>query len=119
MTVLWPDRRADVLAGLDVLAAAPVASDPGLDGRWPDLTNAVHWVVDDTFWDRQDPAASIGTLLISAEEAEAVAAVVREVVSVSDRQGPEASDRAWLDDEAWPRVRAAAEQALSIMRRSG
>lgn len=83
----------------------------------PSLTNAVHWVVDDTFWDRRDPAGSIGTLLLNAEEAEAVAAVVREVVSVSERQGPEAADRAWLDDEAWPRVRAAAEHALDIMRR--
>ena len=119
MTVEWPDRRHDVLNGLDTLAATPPLLDSrGSAIRWPDLTNAVHWVADDTGWDRKDPKQSIGTLLVSVEEAEAVASVVREIVSVAERQGPEAPDRMWFDDESWPRVQSAARHAADLMRRS-
>ena len=118
MPVEWPDRRMDVLNGLDILASTPPGLDQhGSDDRWPDVRNAVHWVVDDTWWDQQDPEESIGTLLESVEEAEAVAAVVREIVSVSDHHGAQASDQVWSDDEAWPRVRAAAQHAADVMRR--
>lgn len=56
MDIEWPDLRQDVLNALDVLAAEPpILDENGHDPRWPDLKNAVHWLVDDTFWDTATP----------------------------------------------------------------
>lgn len=61
VTLEWPDRREDVLAGLECLAAEPPRlSGSDADPRWPDVTNAIHWLVDDTWWDTTDPSESIG-----------------------------------------------------------
>jgi hypothetical protein len=89
--VAWSDRREDVLSALRVLAAEPpVLDNESRDTRRPDLTNAVHWLIDDTSWDLQDPVTSIGTILRNGHEADAV----REVVAVSERQGTTISDAA-------------------------
>ncbi|XVU21315.1 hypothetical protein ACQPZJ_29080 [Actinoplanes sp. CA-054009] len=66
-TVVWPDRRADVITALCVLA---VLRADGAEA-WPGLTEAVHWLVDDTFWDQHDPRSDIGTILLGTEEAAA------------------------------------------------
>lgn len=109
-------QRQDVLAGLEALAAEPQVDETGRDPRWPDPTNAVHWVVDDTWWDHSDPRESIGTVLVSEEEAEAVHRVVALIAEVSDRQGPQAPDAAWYLDPAWSQVRAAANRAVALFR---
>lgn len=94
MHVAWPGRCEDVLAALEVLAAEqPELDGSGWDPRWPNLTEAVHWLVDDTFWDVHDPGASIGTILRDEREADAVREVGNAVVSVSDRQGRAGSSR--------------------------
>ena len=118
MTVEWVDRRADVLAALDALGKLPGAGYDVTRPPEPTLTDAVHWLVDDTWWDVRDLRQSIGTLLADVEEAEAVEAVVRELVAVSERQGPGAPDRLWFDDIEWPRIRAAAKRAADVMRRN-
>ncbi|WP_374454255.1 hypothetical protein [Nocardioides sp.] len=105
MGVEWPDRREDVLNALDILAS------PNPSAEWPTLTEAVHWLVDDTFWDVRDPKEDIAALLIDEHEAAAVRSVVRAVVAVSERQGPTASDQVWLDDASWPMVRKLAARA--------
>lgn len=76
--VEWPDQRGDVLAALELLASEP----PLLEGdepdpRWPDLTNAIHWPVDDTVSDIHDPIRSIGTTLRDEREAAAMRRVGR------------------------------------------
>lgn len=115
--VEWPDRREDVLNALDTLAAEPpTLSGDELDPRWLDLTNAVHWLVDDTFWDQQDPRESIGTLLRSDTEAVAVEAVVGAIVAVSERQTPGSPDADWFADPDWARVRTLAAQAAATFR---
>jgi len=116
VNVTWPDRRADVIVGLEALAAAP----PMLDGsqlnpQWPDLTNAVHWVVDDTWWDRQDPAGSVGSILRDETEATTIRAVVELILRVSERQGPTAPDTSWFADPEWPLVRQRALVASELM----
>lgn len=116
MTVSWAYRRAGVMAGLEVLAVASLDAAVETDRAWPSLTDAVHWVVDDTFWDIADPRAAVGEILVNEEEAEALAAVVSEVCGVSERQGASATDREWLKDDAWPRVRALAGLALAMSR---
>lgn len=117
MTVQWPDMRENVIAGLEVLAApVPALSADGVDQRWPDLTNAVHWVVDDTWWDQHDATESIGTLLEDSDEAAAISAVVAAVVGVADRRAT-ASDNEWFSDSEWPTVQELAAFALNLMRR--
>src|SRR4051794_29501147 len=113
MGVEWPDRRGDVVAALCALESEPVLSDEGFDQRWPDITNAVHWLVDDTGWDSRPPEESIGELLRHGEEAKAVRKVVDLVVAVSQRVGATASDAAWCSDAPWPSLQDAALAASS------
>ena len=113
MGVEQPDRREDVLNALDILAS------PNPSAEWPTLTEAVHWLVDDTFWDVRDPEEDIGALLVDEHEAEAIRSVVRAVVAVSERQGPTASDRAWLNDFSWPVVSELAARTARAMRGLG
>lgn len=114
MGVEWPNRREDLLNALDILAADPVVS--AQQAAWPGLTEAVHWLVDDTFWDMRDPAEDIGELLVDDHEAASVREVVRRVVAVSGRQGPPAADQVWFDDPEWPMVRKMARRAATAMR---
>ena len=114
--VAWPERREDVIAALRVLAVAQPALDgASRDTRFPDLTNAVHWLVDDTPWDLVDPVTSVGTILRNGDEADAIRAVVAAVVAVSDCQGTAASDAAWFADSSWCEVRRLAAEALTCL----
>ncbi|WP_313888084.1 SCO4402 family protein [Lentzea alba] len=114
MDVAWPGRREDVLSALRTLAAEPPTLDgEGRDTRWPDLTNAVHWLVDDTLWDLVDPATSIGTILRNGHEADVIREIVTAVVAVSERQGTMASDATWFGDSGWCEVRRLAANALN------
>lgn len=116
VVVAWPGRRADVMNALDVLAAfRPELTDDGKDPRWPDVTVAVHWLVDDTGWEVQDPVASVGTILRDETEAHAIRDIVAAVVLASNRQGPTASDAHWFRDEGWSEVRRAAGNAAAVL----
>lgn len=118
MDVAWPGRREDVLNALKVLAAEPPVLDgAGRDSRWPDLTNAVHWLVDDTPWDLVDPVTSIGTILRDGQESDVIRDVVAAVVAVSERQGSMSSDAAWFSDSGWSEVRRLATKALTCLAR--
>lgn len=118
--VEWPDRRGDVLSALELLAdEPPELTENGADPRWPDLTNAVHWLVDDTWWDQTDPDESIGTILRSDAEAAVIRMVVGALVDVADRQSANASDASWFGDPGWPIVRELATIALKRLREGG
>ena len=117
MEIAWPDRRSDVLNALDALASEPpTLTSDGSAPRWPDLTNSVHWLVDDTWWDLNNPRKSIGTVLRDDNEADAVDQVVKLIVTISERQGPTASDAQWFGDTDWPQVRRLAAQAAATLR---
>jgi hypothetical protein len=118
--VEWPDRRTDVLNALELMSAGPplLASDDS-DNRWPNLTNAVHWLVDDTTWDINDPSESVGLILLNEHEADAVRETVSAVVEVGERQGSEASDGAWFGDPEWGRVRSLARSSADLLRAGG
>jgi hypothetical protein len=115
----WPDRRADVLEALGVLASDPATlltrSPDGLL-PYPSLTDAVHWLVDDTWWDHRDPSESVGTILENLQEANAVSSVVKAIVRISGRQGAKASDAEWLGDREWSAVRESAKVAAELLR---
>lgn len=107
----WPERRADVLWSLDTLAGEPKVG-LGPDGSL--LESAVHFLVDDTFWDVHDAAGSIGTILANDAEVEAVRPLVAAIVRVSDRQGATAPDEAWWADAEWPLVQRLAGEAAVL-----
>jgi hypothetical protein len=101
----------------ETLAAPPPSlADDGSDSRWPDVTNAVHWLVDDTWWDAQDPGTSIGTILRNEREAAAIRPVVAALVGVSERQGATATDAQWFGDIGWSELRRLAGEALEVLR---
>jgi hypothetical protein len=113
----WPERRGDVLTALEVLAAEPPTLDyGGHDPRRPNVTDAVHWLVDDTSWDVMSPAESIGTMLRDEREVVLIQHVVVAVVAVSERQGATSGDAAWFADEAWSEVRSTARDAAAALR---
>ena len=117
MTVDLPGRREDVLNALVLLAGDPPALEVnGRDSRWADLTNAVHWLVDDTGWDRIDLIESVGTILRNEHEASVLSRLVALIVGVSGRQGPTASDANWFGDEAWAEVQSTAREAAAVLR---
>lgn len=51
--VQWPERRKDVLESLRALGDRDYQGQHWRSGEgWPDLTAAVHWLIDDTFIDQ-------------------------------------------------------------------
>jgi hypothetical protein len=117
VNVAFPDWRADVLAALTFLASEPpLPGDVLPEAAAPDLDSAVHWLVDDTFWDVHDATESIGTILRGPEEASAVNGLVAAVLAVADRHGNDASDATWFSDPDWVHVRALATFALNLFR---
>ncbi|GAB7045541.1 SCO4402 family protein [Catenuloplanes indicus] len=109
--VVLPGRRADIIDALSVLAKLR----PHETGRWPGLTEAVHWIIDDTLWDQYHPRHDIGTILVSAAEAAAVSATLDHLMVVLDELGPMAADDDYLAHPRWHEVAHAAADAHRLM----
>jgi hypothetical protein len=106
-----------VINRLDTLASTPPATRPSsANPRSPDLNNAVHWVMDDSWWHHQDPAERVRLILHDENEARALRAVVELVVRVSERHGAAATDAMWFADPDWSEVRQLALFASTPMR---
>jgi hypothetical protein len=117
MTVEFPEMRLNALVGIDTLAEAPPILLPGQrDGRWPDLTNAIHWMIDDTSWDHRPPHETIGTLLEDEAEATAAAGLVELLLALIADHGD--ADASYFADARWPEVRRLAADLARLMRRS-
>jgi hypothetical protein len=109
-----------VIQALALLASGPPTNAPkGFDDRWPDLTNAIHWLVDDTWWDQHDPAESLGDLLRDDTEVEAINAVLVPLLEVLNRLGSSAPDYRYFSDEHWGDVRKQARIAVELLRGPG
>ncbi|MEV4802860.1 hypothetical protein AB0K18_22865 [Nonomuraea sp. NPDC049421] len=100
-----PEQREDVLEALRALG------DRGYqDQHWrfgegsPDLTAAVHWLIDDTFIDQHGARALISHLFVDQREADLVQTVVDALLRVLDDLGPTAPDNAYLDHPEWINV---------------
>jgi len=110
-TIAWPDRRADIINALSVLATLR----PHRTTSWPGLTEAVHWLVDDTFWDQHHPRNEIGTVLADADEATAITATLEPLSAILDELGPTAADDDYLTHPRWHEVTHAAADAHRLM----
>ncbi|MEV0000693.1 hypothetical protein AB0H28_00195 [Micromonospora sp. NPDC050980] len=110
-TIAWPGRRADIITALALLATLR----PHALTSWPGLTEAVHWLLDDTFWDQCRPHGDIGTILASAEEADAITATLGPLSVILDELGPAAADDDYLTHPGWREVTHAAIHAHQLM----
>jgi|SRR4051812_36106517 hypothetical protein len=116
----WPGRRGEIVDALQFFATIRTVS---LQEQDQDFTNAVHALVDDTFWDlyyeegneRFNPVASIGRILRDHHEVDLIAAVLDPLLTVLRDLGPVRPDPEYLAHPRWPDVAttaAAAHQAL-------
>ncbi|NUW31587.1 hypothetical protein HTZ77_09130 [Nonomuraea sp. SMC257] len=100
--VRWPERREDVLEALRALGDRDHQDLHWRSGKgWPDLTAAVHWLIDDTFIDQHGARALIPHLFLDQREADLVQTVVDALLHVLDDLGPTAPDKAYLDHPEW------------------
>lgn len=109
--ITWPDRRGDVVNALSILAALRPHETPS----WPGLTEAVHWLIDDTFWDQHRPHHDVGTILADTAEADAITATLAPLSAILDELGPVADDDDYLAHPRWPEVTRAATDAHHLM----
>ncbi|MGN9837475.1 SCO4402 family protein [Nonomuraea sp. H19] len=114
--VQWPERRKDVLEALRALGDRAYQDQHWRFGKgWPDLTAAVHWLIDDTFIDQHGARALIPHLFLDQREADLVQTVVDALLRVLDDLGPAAPDNAYLDHPGWINVLYSAEAAHTAL----
>lgn len=106
---------------VDVVAALQTLSDRELHERWvcgeptwPDLDNAVHWLVDDTGLDLESTEAMDDSLFRTREEASLVKDAVDSLCRVIDLLG-HVDAAAYVRNERWPGVVTACANALAAM----
>ncbi|MFI7699075.1 hypothetical protein [Nonomuraea sp. NPDC049480] len=114
--VQWPERRQDVLEALRALGDRDYQDQHWRSGkRWPDLTAAVHWLIDDTFIDQHGARTLIPHLFLDQREADLMQTVVDALFRVLDDLGPVAPDNAYLDHPGWINVLHTAEAAHAAL----
>lgn len=114
--VEWPDWRSDVIEALRALA------DEELHVVWrnrepstPSLTDAVHWLIDDSWFDTKSATSMVGRLFADEREAAGVDAAVSTLLVILDEVGPVQPDRAYLDHPNWQDVVSTSRAALAIL----
>jgi len=114
--VQWPWQRQDVLEALRALGDLDYQDQYWRSGKGcPDLTAAVHWLIDDTFIDQQGARALIPHLFLDQREADLVQTAVDALLYVLDALGPVAPDNAYLDHPGWVDVLRAASAAHAVL----
>jgi hypothetical protein len=104
--------RQNFIGGLEILTEEP----PYPSGQLPHLTNAIHWFIDDTFWDVHPARDDIGWTLWNEAEAEAVSIVVLGILAIlKDVGGPNSKDSRYFKHRQAPVVREAAKAALELL----
>ncbi len=85
------------------------------ESTWPSLTEAVHWLVDDTGLGERSASSLIPQMLANMAEADAVDHAVAALLVVLDALGPLAADREYVVHPAWPDVADASREALNAL----
>ncbi len=114
--VQWPGPRGDLVNALQLLC------DTDLHDRWragektwPDFTEAVHWLIDDTWLDHGPALERIPELLANQDEAMAIDQAASALIGLLDDLGPHTPDSAYLVHPGWPEVVRTACAALRVM----
>lgn len=115
LSIAWPGQRRDVIAALRTLSTLA----PGEAERDPEFTEAVHALVEDTWWEHQDPHGYVGLVLVDGAEADDARLAVAALVAVLDALGPEAEYDDYLADPGWARVVATSSALLERMTAAG
>ena len=110
--VRYPGLRGEVIDALELFT---VLSPQNVGQRVGDLTNAIHGLVDDTFWDMRDPSEDIGYRLRDGEEVAAINAVLEPLLVVTGELGPVRPDVEYLRHRRWPDVVAGAGAAHRLL----
>lgn len=117
--VQWPERRKDVLEALRALSDRDYQNQYWRSGEGrPDLTAAVHWLIDDTSIDQHGARALISRLFLDQREADLVQLVVDALLRILDDLGPTVPDNAYLDHPEWINVLHSARAAYLALRSS-
>ncbi|MER5267588.1 hypothetical protein ABTZ99_36375 [Actinosynnema sp. NPDC002837] len=110
--VQYPGLRGDVIVALERFATLTPQTVEQQGGA---LTDAVHWLVDDTFWDLRDPSEDIGYRLRDGEEVAAIKAVLEPLLAVLGQLGPVRPDVEYLAHRRWSDVMANAGAAHRLL----
>lgn len=78
------------------------------------LEYAVHFFFDDTLL-AEDPMCNCGIFLYNDEEATTIGKLCEEMAKIFDRIGWNESDKTYLRQEDWPKVRERAQRALDLI----
>ncbi|MGW0516793.1 SCO4402 family protein [Crossiella sp. NPDC003009] len=108
-------RRQGVVDALEALAGFTPANVNG----WPDLSGTVQVLLADTWWDRFDPAESVGELLRDEAEVAAVKAAIEPLLEVLEAYNPATPDETYLTHPRWPEVAAKAGAAHRLLAGAG
>lgn len=97
-------------------------SDSAFHDQWlrseatsPSLTDAVHWLIDDTRLDTKSAVTLVPELFISNTEAAAVDAAVEALLAVLENLGPTQPDLKYVEHNGWARVVDCSADALAIL----
>lgn len=104
-------RRQGVVDAMEALAGFTPANVNG----WPDLSGTVQVLLTDTWWDRFDPAESLGELLRDETEVAAVRAMVTPLLEVLESFNTATPDETYLTHPRWPEVAEKARAAHRVL----
>ncbi len=107
--VKYPELRENIINALQFFSAETKPSE------WPDFTNAVHWFVDDTFWDQHSPDEDVGIVLRNQGEANAINAVLIPLLVILNELGPIGIDGDYYSHPLWIDVRNASTKAVDLL----
>jgi hypothetical protein len=120
--VFFPDMRRNVVSAVRALADEAYQRRvwidhecPG-DGYYDDFTMNLHILFDDTLV-LEDPAATLGTVLKSGEEVDALAVLAEALDDLLSSEGSERTDAEYMASPLWGTVVRAAGAAYAVMTR--
>jgi hypothetical protein len=120
--VSFPDMRGNVISAVRALAdyayqrQAWIDDDYPEDGYYDDFTMNLHILFDDTLV-LEDPAATLGMVLKSREEVDAMAVLADALNELLGSEGSERTDAEYMVSPLWVAVVRAAGAAYGVLTR--
>ena len=118
----FPDMRRNVVSAVRALADVAyqrrvwIDRDYPTDGYYDDFAMNLHILYDDTLV-LEDPAATLGTVLKSKEEVDAMGVLAEALDELLDAEGSERTDREYMASPLWGGVVRTAGTAYGLLAR--